>query len=98
MLPLHVTARYFSKVSRPSLPLFLRYFIFQYLPPNDHADKGVGAQQNAGAALNIFFEKIGLTGHQTVYGMHYETDNYHLHIVVNRVKPETEKVVLLFNG
>ncbi|WP_291447681.1 DNA-primase RepB domain-containing protein [Desulfovibrio sp.] len=48
--------------------------------------------------VDMFLEKMGLTGHQTVYGLHYDTDNYHLHIAVNRMNPETEKVVLPFNG
>lgn len=48
--------------------------------------------------VNIFLEKMGLEGHQTVYGLHYDTDNYHLHIAVNRMNPETGKVVLPFNG
>ena len=48
--------------------------------------------------VNIFLEKMGLDGHQTVYGLHYDTDNYHLHIAVNRMNPETGKVVLPFNG
>lgn len=48
--------------------------------------------------VNIFLEKMGLGGHQTVYGLHYDTDNYHLHIAVNRMNPETGKVVLPFNG
>ncbi len=48
--------------------------------------------------VDMFLEKMGLTEHQTVYGLHYDTDNYHLHIAVNRMNPETEKVVLPFNG
>ena len=48
--------------------------------------------------VDMFLEKMGLTGHQTVYGVHYDTDNYHLHIAVNRTNPETGKVVLPFNG
>lgn len=48
--------------------------------------------------VDMFLEKMGLAGHQTVYGLHYDTDNYHLHIAVNRMNPETEKVVLPFNG
>lgn len=48
--------------------------------------------------VDIFLEKMGLAGHQTVYGLHYDTDNYHLHIAVNRMNPETGKVVLPFNG
>ena len=48
--------------------------------------------------VDMFLERMGLAGHQTVYGLHYDTDNYHLHIAVNRMNPETEKVVLPFNG
>lgn len=48
--------------------------------------------------VDMFLEKMGLAGHQAVYGLHYDTDNYHLHIAVNRMNPETEKVVLPFNG
>ena len=48
--------------------------------------------------VDVFLEKMGLSGHQTVYGLHYDTDNYHLHIAVNRMNLETGKVVLPFNG
>lgn len=48
--------------------------------------------------VDIFLEEMGLSGHQTIYGLHYDTDNYHLHIAVNRMNSETGKVVLPFNG
>ena len=48
--------------------------------------------------VDLFLEKMELAAHQTVYGLHYDTDNYHLHIAVNRMNPETGKVVLPFNG
>lgn len=48
--------------------------------------------------VDMFLEKMELAEHQTVYGLHYDTDNYHLHIAVNRMNPETGKVVLPFNG
>jgi hypothetical protein len=41
---------------------------------------------------------MSLTGHQTVYGLHYNTENYHVHIAVNRMNPETLKVVRPHNG
>lgn len=44
-------------------------------------------------AVDIFLDHMGLTGHQTVYGLHYDTDNYHLHIAVNRMNEEMGKVV-----
>ena len=48
--------------------------------------------------VDLFLEKMELTEHQTVYGLHYDTDNYHLHIAVNRMNLGTGKVVLPFNG
>ena len=39
-----------------------------------------------------------MTGHQTVYGLHYDTDNYHLHIAVNRMNPDSGKVVQPHRG
>jgi len=48
--------------------------------------------------VDVFLERMGLTGHQTVYGLHYDTDNYHLHIAVNRMNPESGKVVQPHRG
>ena len=39
--------------------------------------------------VDIFLERMGLVGHQTVYGLHYNTENYHVHIAVNRTHPVT---------
>ena len=49
-------------------------------------------------AVDIFLGHMGLTGHQTVYALHYDTDNYHLHIAVNRMNEETGKVVQPHKG
>lgn len=49
-------------------------------------------------AVDIFLGHMGLTGHQTVYGLHYDTDNYHLHIAVNRMNEEMGKVVQPHKG
>ena len=49
-------------------------------------------------AVDIFLERMGLSGHQTIYGLHYNTENYHVHIAVNRMSPETGKVVQPHNG
>lgn len=48
--------------------------------------------------VDMFLEKMGLAGHQTVYGLHYDTDNYHLHIAVNRMNPDTGKVIRPHSG
>lgn len=44
-------------------------------------------------AVTIFLDELGLTEHQVVFGLHHDTDNVHLHIVVNRVHPDTLKVI-----
>lgn len=48
--------------------------------------------------MDIFLERMGLAGHQAVYGMHFNTENYHVHIAVNRMCPETGMVVRPNNG
>ena len=48
--------------------------------------------------VDIFLERMGLVGHQTIYGLHHNTENYHVHIAVNRTHPETLKVVQPHKG
>lgn len=49
-------------------------------------------------AVNIFLDELKLTGHQVIYGLHQNTDNIHVHIVVNRVHPETGLVTEINRG
>ena len=49
-------------------------------------------------AVDLFLEAMGLTGHQALYGLHVDTDNVHLHLMVNRVHPITRKVVEINKG
>ncbi|MDA8350095.1 MAG: relaxase/mobilization nuclease domain-containing protein [Pseudomonadota bacterium] len=44
-------------------------------------------------AVDIFLDELGLTDHQTVFGVHQDTDNIHCHLAVNRVHPETGRVI-----
>ena len=44
-------------------------------------------------AVDIFLDELGLTGHQCMFGVHHDTDNIHCHLAVNRVHPETGRVV-----
>lgn len=44
-------------------------------------------------AVTIFLEELGLKDHQVIYALHKDTANLHLHLVINRVHPETLKVV-----
>ena len=48
--------------------------------------------------VDIFLERMGLVGHQVVYGLHYNTENYHVHIAVNRMHPVTGKAVQPHKG
>ena len=56
------------------------------------------AREQVEELVDVFLERMGLTGHQTVYGLHYDTDNYHLHIAVNRMNPDSGKVVQPHRG
>ncbi len=49
-------------------------------------------------AVDLLLDTLGLTGHQTIYGLHADTDNRHLHVMVNRVHPVTRKVVEINQG
>ena len=51
-----------------------------------------------GAAVDLFMGELGLTGHQVIFALHADTDNPHLHLVVNRVHPVTERCVEINNG
>ena len=54
--------------------------------------------EQAREAAAIFIKQCGLKGHQYVYGSHDDTDNMHVHIAVNRVHPDTGKVVKINKG
>ena len=52
----------------------------------------------ADAAVRMFLDEMGLGEHQCVYALHRNTDNFHLHLAVNRVHPDTERVVTVNGG
>lgn len=52
----------------------------------------------ADEAVRIFLDEMGLAEHQCVFALHRNTDNYHLHLAVNRVHPDTERVVTVNGG
>ena len=54
--------------------------------------------EQAREAAAIFIKQCGLEGHQYIIGLHDDTDNMHLHIAVNRVHPDTCKVVKINKG
>mgnify|MGYP005972132603 CR=1 FL=1 len=49
-------------------------------------------------AADMFLKGMGLEGHQVVVALHTNTQNVHAHIVVNRVHPDTLKVIQPHNG
>lgn len=49
-------------------------------------------------AVKLFMGHCGLTGHQVIWGLHDDTQNAHVHIAVNRVHPDTLKVVEINKG
>ena len=49
-------------------------------------------------AVSLFLRGMGLAEHQTIYALHKNTGNYHLHIVVNRTHPYTQKVIQPHRG
>ncbi len=60
-----------------------------------------GEQPTAAQAdevVKTFLDEMGLGEHQCLYAFHRNTDNYHLHLAVNRVHPETERVVTVNGG
>jgi hypothetical protein len=44
-------------------------------------------------AIDILMEELELKDHQVIYALHQDTDNIHLHLAVNRVHPDTLKVI-----
>jgi len=49
-------------------------------------------------AVQVLMRQSGLAGHQHVFALHDDTHCRHLHVVVNRVHPETFKVIKINQG
>lgn len=49
-------------------------------------------------AVTIILLALNLVDHQCMYAVHQDTDNKHLHLVVNKVHPETNKVIEINKG
>ena len=48
--------------------------------------------------VRIVLDELGLRDHQAIYTLHNDTDHDHVHVVVSRVNPTTEKVVRAGGG
>ncbi len=42
-------------------------------------------------SIDILLEELGMTDNQVIYAAHQDTDNYHVHVMINRVHPDTLK-------
>ena len=49
-------------------------------------------------SVDVVLGELKMKDHQVIYAVHADTKHHHLHIVVNRVHPETEKAVLPNRG
>jgi Relaxase/Mobilisation nuclease domain/Large polyvalent protein-associated domain 7 len=52
----------------------------------------------ADEAVRMFIAEMGLADHQAIYALHRNTNIWHVHVAVNRVNPETEKLVTVNKG
>ncbi|HVV50573.1 MAG TPA: TraI/MobA(P) family conjugative relaxase [Polyangia bacterium] len=52
----------------------------------------------ADEAVKMFLGEMDLAEHQAIYALHSDTHNWHLHLAVNRVHPDTEKLVTVNKG
>jgi len=52
----------------------------------------------ADEAVRMFLAEMGLAEHQAIYALHRNTNTWHVHVAVNRVNPETEKLVTVNKG
>ncbi len=48
--------------------------------------------------ITIWLKELGLNDCQIIYGLHLDTDNYHLHICVNRMHPERLECIKINGG
>ncbi len=51
----------------------------------------------ADEAVKMLLGEMGLREHQAIYALHRDTHNWHLHLAINRVHPDTEKLVTVNN-
>jgi Relaxase/Mobilisation nuclease domain len=49
-------------------------------------------------AVQITLDEMGMQGHQAMYCLHGDTDNLHLHLLINRINPETVKSIEINKG
>jgi hypothetical protein len=70
----------------------LNHYVLSW--PTD--EQPTGAQIEA--AVTILLDEFGMQHHQAIYALHGDTDNTHLHLVLNRIDPETERAGKINRG
>ena len=48
--------------------------------------------------VDLLLDELGVAEHQVLYGLHADTDNTHLHVMLNRVHPDTLRAVEINGG
>lgn len=56
------------------------------------------SREQVDQAVGIVLDELGLRDHQAVWALHRDTDHDHVHLVVSRVDPTTERVVRASGG
>lgn len=51
------------------------------------------SQAQVEQAIDVLMEELELKDHQVIYALHQDTNNIHVHLAVNRVNPDTLKVI-----
>ena len=49
-------------------------------------------------AMNLLLDEMEVSSHQVLYGLHADTGNWHVHVMLNRVDPDTGQVVKVNGG
>jgi hypothetical protein len=58
----------------------------------------VPANEQAGETVRIALSELDLQDCQAVWMVHSDTQNRHVHIIVNRIDPETGRAIIPANG
>jgi len=48
-------------------------------------------------AVDVLLDELKMPDHQVIYALHRDTEHAHLHVVVNKINPSTEKSVSVYN-
>ncbi len=70
------------------------YHLVVSFRPGEESKLGDGALRKIAGG---YVDALGFEDHQYVAGAHENTDNFHMHIAINRVHPETNKIIAPFN-